>query len=143
MREIQFRGKVSSEILYGNIKSDGTWVYGFYKDKLGLPTISEFDLSRANYVDYEIDRTTLGQYINKVDKNNVKVYEDDIVKYVYEYQDGTAESIGFVYYNYERSTFCVRYRLDDFETDDFFEDMVSFEVIGNIHDNPELLEEGL
>lgn len=136
MRDIEFRGKVSSEILQGNVKKDGTWVYGFYRDRVGCPTISEFDFNYCNYVDFEIDRNTLGQYTGLKDKNGTKIFEGDIIKLT-----DKSYPIKVMWLNED-----ARFNFYDLACgvnismwDKLAEQC---EVIGNIYDNPELLKGG-
>lgn len=136
MRKIEFRGKVASEVLSGNCKQDGTWVYGFYRDRVGCPTISEFDFSYGNYIDFEIDRETLGQYTDKKDRNGTKIFEGDIVYYARE------EEYCEIYWDGDDSRFAIRTLYSDliYDFSSFYGE--DFEVVGNIYDNPELLEGG-
>lgn len=129
MREILFRAKTSSEVTGFNKKKDNIWVYGFYRDKVGCPTISEFDTYCADYIDYEIDRETLGQYTGLTDKNGIKIFEGDIVKVNNKYIDIVI---------YASGCFCMDRQIINYEFT--YQDSESLEVIGNIHDNPELLE---
>lgn len=130
MREIEFRGKTTSEVWGGNQVEDGTWVYGFYRDKVGLPVISQFETERCDYVDYEIDRNTLGQYTGLKDKNGKKIFEGDIVKDI-------LGQIGQIVYKEKYSAFVV----DKWEVGYALWFDKGIEVIGNIYDNPELLGE--
>jgi hypothetical protein len=67
------------------------------------------------------------------DKNGKKIFEGDIVNIEYE------DTIVYrAVINYIGSSFCGDSSYDSWELDEF----VSIEVIGNIHDNPELLKGG-
>lgn len=127
MREILFRGKryddknliLSDSIMqtsYGcvNLWHEGKWI--------------------------EVIPRTVGQYTGLKDKNGTKIFEGDIVqtnkfflsvglnaKYVIEYDVKIACFIGTMQKG------CIKH----FTT--FQNDSDQFEVIGNIHDNPELL----
>lgn len=156
MREIEFKGKVSSEILLGNAKPDGTWVYGFYRDRVGCPTISEFDFGYGNYIDYEIDRNTLCQYIGLKDKNGTKIFEGDVIlsqefrNKPFSKNHKRKRLVGVVEY-YERKHsngqgydcgYNVKFVNEDeqsYYNCGSWSDFYDCEVIGNIYDNPELL----
>jgi uncharacterized phage protein (TIGR01671 family) len=80
----------------------------------------------------------LQQFTGLRDKNGREIYEGDIIKYIWEkYEHDIEDSIGEVYFdngifffNREQS-FCM---IDS----NFFEN--SIEIIGNIFENPELLD---
>ena len=73
---------------------------------------------------------TAGQYTGLTDKNGKKIFEGDIVEYKEEY--------GEIAYDDKQAMFIVQF--DTWCTD--FDHIYPYEleIIGNIHDNPELLE---
>lgn len=121
MREILFRGKR---------KDNGEWVEGFFVNlwmvhyKRYDPLINDAHTGRS----YDVDPETVGQFTGLTDKNGKKIFEGDLVKIVVqvpevvEYKDG-----GFF-------PFVIKGWECEFDAD-------QYEVVGNIHDNPELLEE--
>ena len=136
MREILFRGKVSNEVLgYEQNKPNGTWVYGFYRDKIGLPTISEFSFKYADYIDYEVDTNTIGQFIGKLDKNGNKIFDGDVVKF--EHPSGDKYT-GYICYEPNEVGYVIKLT-DAYYIIGYIDEF--YEIIGNIYDNPELLKE--
>lgn len=165
MREILFRGKRTDngEWVYGYVAE--TTVSGASGSKIATVIYKK---PRKPYDDdwWEIDPSTVGQYTGLTDKYGVKIFEGDIVKYYdnlvetdytavvkfgkYE-QDGSdgeyepTECIGFYVevdsyftwnyiYGWEPCSYSLQRSL--------LEVAKSCEVIGNIHDNPELLKGG-
>ena len=131
MREILFRGKRTI---------NGDWVYGYFvrgnERKSLRDSIFVYDSETQSFNDYKINPSTLGQYTGLTDKNGKKIFEGDIVKtdkfsepnkqYIIKYDLQFGAFIGQDRYNVYFVTF-------DGDSGDF-------EIIGNIHDNPELLE---
>lgn len=130
MREILFRGKR---------KGNGEWVYGNYcgAEYLTSEGIEHLiiEVPRSGSSAHVLPET-VGQYTGLTDKNGKKIYEGDILRYtldgdVYTYacfwDDGNCE---FGLKN-EKRDFGLAYAPRDIE------------VIGNIHDNPELLKGGV
>lgn len=144
MREILFRGKMDN----------GEWVYGsFCMDALeqfnGLCGIDGFirlyDKGKGKMQTYEVDRETVGQYTGLMDKNGKRIFEGDIVaQNWYDYDEPRDDSFGKVVFCEYDCSFSVM----DVNKDGFMplgrcgSYHWEVEVIGNIHDNPELLKGG-
>lgn len=143
-REILFRGKCVSDSKYA-----GEWVTGGYaplsKDITpndeGL--IMRF-LGGNTTITYHVDPDTVGQFTGMTDKHGVKVFEGDIVD-VYDFTSVYASKYRGVVKMY-RGSWCVEY--EDSILDMvahprlFFDDFADrkTEVIGNIHDNFDLMK---
>lgn len=134
MRTIKFRGKVKktrAEISIGKNPDDGTWVVGdLHYYNTGIPHI-HYDMAHRISVDVE----TIGQHTGLHDMNGKDIYEGDIVKcgnFVYQ-----------VVYEGKRFASFALHRKEDMFLHYFGEAMEAkdCEVIGNIHDNPELLNQ--
>ena len=126
MREILFRGK--------RIDND-EWVIGslaaeYYK-KHGVMMIAP-----SEDVIFKVDPDTIGQYTGLTDKNGEKIFEGDIVSYRTSCAHRTMKVI------YQAGGFIVVDSTNLFRMSDLRKDFTNkhLEVIGNIHDNPELLE---
>ena len=134
MREIKFRGKRSD---------NGEWVYGFYSEILGVEEgyyiINEND-------EYHVRPKTVGQYTGLKDKNGVEIYEGDVLACGGEdewYVSGWVRYFDDPICMYA-GKFCLaddaEGHISDFWEGNWPEIIEHDEVIGNIHDNPELLE---
>ena len=130
MREILFRGKRVD---------NGEWAYGDYWH---LPEKNFYCISDKEF-NRKVDPETVGQFTGLTDKNGKKIFEGDIIKIIsdYDYPDDYRISKVYVY----NGVFCVDFRYYDFDSTAlaFLVDYIpdgDFEVIGKIHDNPELLE---
>ena len=129
------------ESLYRGKRIDnGEWVYGnLIGEDVIVPKGQEFYIE-GHYLDsgldmYIVDPKTVGQYTDLKDKNDKKIFKGNIVKC---YDEMFRKAfIGEVVYR--SGSFCIKEAEDDylyhFRWDDY-----ECEVIGNIHDNPELLK---
>ena len=136
MRMIKFRGQR---------QSDNKWIYGDLMQPTELCDI--YEISDCNTIDgsrYDVIKDTVGQYTGLHDKNGKEIYEGDIIQHLYEYSDITdrylvewdEDELRYVFQNLSnKNNFCA---LEDMY-DDYYGDY-AIEVIGNIYDNPELLE---
>ena len=152
MREILFRGKAINRD-YGchrtNYKN-GDWVYGLvtrlYDERFeNLPA----EMTNVNGIEgIEVDYKTIGQYTGLTDKNGRKIFEGDIVSTKYKLGRG-GYYVFEVYYNENLCQFALTINSRSYTKNKQYDwlQLTSLkankvEVIGNIHDNPELLKEG-
>lgn len=128
MREIKFRGKRLD---------NGEWLYG----SLVILNGRYFIFDDANR--HEVDPTTVGEFTGLKDKNGKEIYEGDVIRSPLSedktrphrifYHTGNAAFMGALV---DRKELCCL-RLDQDWIYKFGK-----EVIGNIHDNLELLKGG-
>lgn len=145
MREIKFRGKptenntsyIEEEFVYGSLVIDSSKYY--------IVLSVNDNIKRDDYEVYmiEVIPETLGQYTGLKDKNGKEIYEGDIIfDSFYERKAKVAFLEGAFWLDYidnfkEYKTIHKRYQLIA-----NYDNKSVLEVIGNIYDNPELLEEG-
>lgn len=120
MREIKFRGRnIKDEWCFGLLsRANSCW---FISNSAGAPFA------------FQVCEATIGQFTGLQDKNGKDIYEGDVIRY----NDGQKKVNGEFVENY--SIFAVEYRKCAFNIAMFTEVTSSIEVIGNIHDNPELI----
>ena len=139
MRTIKFRGKSLS----------GEWLYGYlYKHGITPPSnflcIGQAVLPWKDTVGfYVVDPDTVGQFTGMLDKNGHEIYEGDIIKIVEKFDDENVYT--------SNGVVCFEEGIYELQNGKHFaylgwlmhnDDITKLEVIGNIHDNPDLIEKG-
>lgn len=125
MREILFRGKRID---------NGEWVEGWYEMypfgrwPVKTSIIPSEGAKAGHYEHVEVDSSTVGQYTGLKDKNGKKIFDGDIVKS----DNGHMSEVTFHF-----GAFCCYCQCHDTHST-LWSDILT--VIGNVHDNPYLLE---
>ena len=154
MREILFKAKAINRD--GGFRrtsyKNGDWVYGLvtrlYDDR--FPKLPAEMANTNGVIGIEIDYKTISQFTGLTDKNGKKIFEGDILKTHY----ANARKCEFVeVVVFHNGRFCAEGNIGSngrswanlwdgvhHIPQDKTVYMDSMEVIGNIHDNPELLE---
>ena len=149
MREILFRGQTRKngekvEMATGE-KVPGHWVYGGI-----FPGTGDYSIIYGGETEKDLERhvvysETVGQYTGLKDKNGKRIFEGDIVaQNWYDYDEPRDDSFG----NVEFCEYDCSFSVMDVNKDGFMplgrcgSYHWEVEVIGNIHDNPELLKGG-
>lgn len=160
-----FKAKTAKIVeTYNNDVEDGVWVHGSLRCDVGKYTIFQFETERADYVEYEIDPSTICQCTGLKDKYGKLIWENDIVELlghrgVIKFTCG-GFGIGYrknidweeIQANIMRITGCenILYACENdnyislweiyWNFNDEDDSVNTVEVIGNIFDNPDLLE---
>ena len=133
MRNIKFRAKAKGSPLV----QDGTFVYGsLVLDCKGKPIIDIQGYVDGSGVHYEhpVDADTVGQFTGLLDKNGNEIYEGDILQYTDEKGKNYRREVV-----YNDGAFCQKIKFELF-TPLRNHDLQSWEIIGNIHDNHQLMK---
>ena len=128
MREIKFRGKSDK---YG-------WVYGnlSYREEDGNSAVFIEDQGFCGDLT-PVDRNTIGQYTGLKDVNGKEIYEGDII---------TNKSFPYkhiIYYDVAEACFMAKYGPGKDDSCRVYQEWINNchkQVVGNIHDNPELIK---
>lgn len=133
-REILFRGK-HIHAMDSNEHLNGTWVHGYLSDK-------DYIYDKSLEGEFLVDENTICQYTGLTDKNGKKIFEGDVVK-------DSAGVCGEVKFGLYATGFSI---LDtnqgfyiEFPEKSLYREELGYwrnkiVVVGNIFDNPELLE---
>ena len=142
IRTIIFRGKRTD---------NGEWIEGYYASQSNHACFANelkhqhfifkdvcLDFNLGGLQEFEVIPSTVGQYTGLTDKNGKKIFEGDII----DTPDRLVKVVWFTG-NAQFDLHFIRYK-DNVAITIFkgihMIDLKEYEVIGNIHDNPELLE---
>ena len=114
----------------------GEWIEGYFCVYRGIPQIL-VDESSWETID---DIKTVGRYTGLCDKNGNKIFEGDIVQYYGTYPLEVYIEKGHTKIRWYDTISASKYDELFFSSDR--EGYGECEIIGNIHDNPELLKGG-
>jgi len=162
-REILFRGKRvdNGEWVCGHCEEQNTPEYHAY---IITDFCAEVDDRHVDILEcdiHEVGPSTIGQYTGLTDKNGKRIFEGDVVRYTFDSPDdptatenGLKPRIGRIFWSEWRASFAVtagRKGSDAINSDvaqyvrgrgiyEYVRGANTVEIIGNIHDNPELME---
>ena len=132
-RTIKFRGKRLD---------NGEWVYGDleYNRAKNIARIHTYDEDGEYLIQHSVDPATVGQFTGLLDKNGKEIYEGDILML------GSSDAgICEVKWNESQLAFCIRFyyerNLGIRPLGAWALDGKNIAILGNIHDNPEPLNE--
>lgn len=138
MREIKFRGFN---------RKNGKWLYGYYfvnRGKHFIVTDGTAD-PFSTCEDYIVAPGTVGQFTGLKDRNSKEIYEGDIVKFHFMTSNSCSTKL------FPTEKFFGKITMNKYNHWSIFsngmeihiENAIKYgEVIGNIHDNPGLMEDG-
>lgn len=140
MRDIKFRGKRID---------NGEWVYGsLIGSDVIVGDIIDFTEEYFNCEYWwRVKPETVGQYTGLKDNNSKEIYEGDIVRYTFDNPDsvlatenGLKVRTDKIFWQEWRASFAIGCELTNNDLFRYVRNGNRVEVIGNIHDNPELLD---
>ena len=151
MRKIEFRGKGIS------CPNEGEWLYGYYNtERTGTPgnpdELVHYIRERCG-INNPVDPATVGQFTGMYDKNDKPVFDGDILQFgerrlmvwwndeAFQWQAKTVN--GYDLITFDIASFCTNWT--NIDLGNIYSEIpilgrMSTEIIGNIHDNPELIQ---
>lgn len=134
-REILFRGRDKDDKWHsGSLIIDYDGIYNIWTPYKSHEPLTDGKI----YGDLTlVNKETVGQYTGRKDKNGVLIFEDDLIRI------SDSEMVFLIMFD-DYQWICRRkdimpyygHRLEDYSD-------TKYEVAGNVHDNPELLEVGI
>lgn len=133
MREILFRGKSIDDDTWA--ADVGDWVYGGYVPPANKH-LNKYFIGNMG-ICTKVNPETIGQFTGLTDKNGKKIFEGDILK--------PHTCRGTRIYTVDWCSDCAMFVLPCITNEKWETDFVEycsedFEIIGNVHDNPELMK---
>lgn len=127
---VKFRGKTinKNEWIYGGLNYINGAPFIMYEMMKGLPQIEE------------VEESSVGQYSSVFDKNNIEMCEGDIIYGAAHWLERHKPAV----VTFRNGSFGLLWHRGDVEEFNPFTSMCNaeYEVVGNIHDNPELMKGG-
>ena len=112
---------------------NGDWVYGLvtrlYDERFENLPAEMTDINGVSGI--EVDYKTIGQFTGLIDNNGNDIFEGDVVDYI------SSDVIG----NPKTGTIIVE-DMTDYDTMIYLNHSDELQIIGNIHDNPDILKGG-
>lgn len=138
MRPIKFRGKRVDT---------GEWIYGDLLTSNGTECeISDWD--KVDYFRYDVIPETISQFTGLLDKNGKEIYEGDFVEWCF-FDCQQREHFLRGNIKWHQGGFILNITENDFENAGYYaisdlstDTESDVEILGNVHDNPELLKGG-
>ena len=137
MREVKFRAWDTTRKEY---LSGGEFLIAIQKGN--RPKVSITYLDVLTHPDMYRNRFIVEQFIGRSDKNGLEIYEGDIVEATwYTYEEPIDEAFGEVVYNQGWCAWCIwdeeNKTMSELNAQGAY--VFQIEILGNVHENPELL----
>ena len=132
MKEVEFRGQ-----------NDYTkkWIYGYFVNHDNYPQIWVLDKQGKGSFPQPIDFETLGEFTGLKDKSGKECYNKDIVEFTVPGIDTHLEILtGIIEWEKNIASFYIKVITKETEQKKQWRMDREFEIIGNIHENKNLLE---
>lgn len=138
MRTIKFRGKSICE---------GRWIFGdLFRTDLDSGVSIQFYDEEDGWMTAIVQPVTVGQFTGFYDRKRQEIYEGDIITYLNHRIDGTGFiEQGKVEWRQEEGCYVFVNRFPTKDNRELVMPLIrckEITVVGNIHDNPELLKGG-